>query len=135
MCLCENSGKTFTIDHAISCIKGGFIHRRRNEIRDLFAKLFYEVCHNVSIEHALVPLTGEVLLAGSNKADEARLDIAARGFWGRCEKAFSDVRIFNPYAKTHLNQSLDNVFNSNEREKNDITTSESSRSNMLRLPH
>ena len=113
-CAC---GKTFTIDHAISCIKGGFIHRRHNEIRDLFAKLFDEVCHDVSIEPTLVPLTGEVLPAGSNKADEARLDIAARGFWGRCEKAFFDVRIFNPYAKTHLNQSLDNVFNSNEREK------------------
>ena len=31
--------------------------------------LMSEVCHDVSIEPALVPLTGEILPAGSNKAD------------------------------------------------------------------
>ena len=31
--------------------------------------------------------------------DEARLDIAARGFWQQCEMAFFDIRFFNPFAK------------------------------------
>ena len=31
--------------------------------------------------------------------------------------AFFDVRVFNPFAKTHLNSSLENAFKSNEAEK------------------
>ena len=30
-------GKSFNVDHAISCMKGGFVHRRHDEVRDLFA--------------------------------------------------------------------------------------------------
>ena len=52
---------------------------------------------------------------GSNIADDARLDVAARWFWVRCEMEFFDVRVFNPYAKTHSNQSLNPAFTRNER--------------------
>ena len=34
-CVC---GKTFSIDHALSCPKGGFISLRHNELRDFTAK-------------------------------------------------------------------------------------------------
>ena len=30
-------GKRFDVDHAMSCMKGGFVHRRHDEVRDLFA--------------------------------------------------------------------------------------------------
>ena len=66
---------------------------------------------------ALQPLTGEVLTPSSNKEDEARLDISARGFWTKGEMAFFDVRVFNPFAKTHLNRKLDSVFITNETMK------------------
>ena len=47
-----------------------------------------------------------------------RCTVAARGFWERCEMAFFDIsRVFNPYAKMHLNRSLNAAFTSNEREK------------------
>ena len=105
------------MDHALSCSKGGFIHRRHDEIRDLLAATIDEVSHDVSTEPALTPLSGEILPPSANKADDARLDIAARGFWQRCEKAFFDVRIFNPYASTHRNQSLASSFKNNEKEK------------------
>ena len=59
-------GKTFTVDHDISCLKSGFIHRRHNEIRDLFARLLDDVCNDVSIEPTLTPLTGEMLPTSSN---------------------------------------------------------------------
>ena len=68
-------------------------------------------------EPALFPLTGEDLPRSANSSDEARVDIAARGFWQRCEKAFFDVRVFNPYASTHRRQTLNSCFNVNEREK------------------
>ena len=110
LCAC---GKKFTTDHAMSCLKGGFIHQRHDIIRDTLSKIFEEVCTDVP----LLPITGEDLARNVNKADESRLDIAARGFWQRGEKAFFDVRVFNPFAASYSHQKLQNVFQANEREK------------------
>ena len=48
---------------------------------------------------------------------QVRLDIKARGFWKREEMAFFDVRIFNPFARSHMNINLETVFRKNEQEK------------------
>ena len=77
---CE-CGTNFTTDHALSCKKGGFITLRHNIIRNITATLLREVCHDVRIEPQLQPLSGESFQeATSNKADEARVDVCARGF-------------------------------------------------------
>ena len=49
-----------------------------------------EVCNNVSIEPHLQPLSGEALRFKTANSDcNARLDIAANGFWGgRFERFF-----------------------------------------------
>ena len=76
-------GSKFSVEHALSCAKGGFPSIRHNEIRNLTATLLTEVCHDVCIEPELQPVTGEVLSgATANSQDGARLDIAANGFWG-----------------------------------------------------
>ena len=76
-------GSKFSLEHALSCPKGGFPSLRHNEIRDLSANLLAEVCNDVCIEPCLQPLSGETLNgASSNAQDGARLDIAANGFWG-----------------------------------------------------
>ena len=49
--------------------------------------------------------------------DEARPDIAARGFWQDCAMAFFDVKVFNPFARSHLNNSLESVFRTSEKQK------------------
>ena len=74
------------------------------------AQIMDQISYDVRIEPQLQPLTGEVLEAGSNTDDEARADIAARGFWLKYEMAFFDVKVFNPFAKTYLNQKLETVF-------------------------
>ena len=81
-------------------IVGGFPTIRHNEVRDLTANLWTKVCHDVRVEPSLQPITGEVLSnTTAVSEDGARLDIAASGFWGgRSERAFFDVRVFNPYA-------------------------------------
>ena len=79
-CAC---GVKFSVEHALSCSKGGFPSIRHNEIRDLTANLLTEVCNDVCIKQDLQPIDGEVLTASfSNTQDGARLDIAANGFWG-----------------------------------------------------
>ena len=110
-------GKRFDVDHAMSCMKGGFVHRRHDDVRDLFASLLKDICHDVEVEPHLQPLTGEVLISSANSSDEARLDASAHGFWQRGQPAFFYVRVFNPFAKSHLNQKLDTAFSSNENEK------------------
>ena len=115
-CVCGNEG---TVDHLLSCPNGGFPSIRHNELRDITATLLSEVCNNVTIEPGLQPLTGESLThASSNTAPEARLDVAANGVWGsRFERAFFDVRVFNPYASSNNRQSLPATYKRHEEDK------------------
>ena len=103
----------------MQCSLGGYVIRRHNGVRDLFAKLLSAVAHEVQIEPQLQPLTGESLQRNANSDSEARLDVAARGFWQEHEMAFFDIRVFNPFAKSYLNQnqSLESVFRSHKNQK------------------
>ena len=62
---------------------GEFPTIRHNEVRDTALTMLSEVCHNVSIEPHLQPLTGEILSHHTaNTEDNTRLDVAACEFWG-----------------------------------------------------
>ena len=110
------------MDHALQCATGGYVIKRHNRIRDLIAKFLNDVAYGVHTEPELQPLlTGEQLPDGSNISAEARVDVAAKGFWQDSEMAFFDVKVFNPFAKSHLNSTLESVFRSCEnRKKNSI---------------
>ena len=64
-------GHSFSIDHALSCPTGGFPSIRHNEVRDITASLLSEVCHGVSIEPHLQPLSGETMQLRSANTIEA----------------------------------------------------------------
>ena len=93
-------GHPFSVEHTLSCPTGGFPLIRHNEVRDITTSLLSEVCHGVSTEPHLQPLSGESMSHHSAITDNgACLDIAVHGFWGgRFDKAFLDVRVFNPCA-------------------------------------
>ena len=66
----------------------------------------------------LQEITGEIFRAKTaRKEKDARLDIAARGFWTRGQKVFCDVRVFNPLARCHRSKPLAKVHKLNEKEK------------------
>ena len=115
-CTC---GYPFSIDHALTCKTGGFPAIRHNEVRDITASLLSEVCHGVTIEPHLQPLTGEVMSHNTTVTEDgARLDVAMYGFWGgRFEKAFVDVRVFNPCAQSNRRSPLASVYRRHEQEK------------------
>ena len=73
------------------------------EVRDFTSNLMTEVCHDICVEPALQPITGEVLSHATAISDDgATLDIASNGFWGGCsERALFDMRIFNPHAPSN----------------------------------
>ena len=111
-------GNTYSIHHATSCKLGGFVHMRHNEIRDITAKLLEEVCNDVRIEPPLQPIRGEQMRYGSsNRSDEARLDVSARGFWNRGQRAFFDVRVFDSTAPRTLEKPLKSLHQLHEQEK------------------
>ena len=112
-------GTNFSVEHALSCPKGGFPSIRHNEIRDLTANLLSEVCNNVCTEPHLQPVTGEQLNgATANSQDGARLDIAANGLWGgRTERTFFDVRVFNPHAPSNRHSNATSCYRKHEKEK------------------
>ena len=114
-CAC---GSFFNIQHALSCKKGGFITLRHNRLRNITASLLKEVCHDVRIEPTLQRLTGEQFEQRTAiTSDEARLDVAARGFWTAGQIAFFDIRVFYSNATRYANQSLQQCHASNENEK------------------
>ena len=112
-------GANFSIDHSLSCPKGGFPSIRHNEIRNLTARLLTEVCHDVRVEPHLQPLTGEAPLASTAiTQDGARLDVEVSGFWGgRFERTFMDVRIFNPHVSSNRNSHLSSTYRRHENTK------------------
>ena len=91
-------GQPFSVQHVLSCPKGGYPSIRHNELRDVTASLLSETCHGVVIEPSLQPITSEMFHhATTNTQDGARLDIVANGVWDSpFERAFFDVKVFNP---------------------------------------
>ena len=67
----------------MTCTKGRFVYRRHEYVRDQFASLLKNVCHDVEVEPQLQALTEEALSNSTKSSDEARLDVSARGFWQR----------------------------------------------------
>ena len=77
---CSDS-EPFTMEHALSCSRGGYVSLRHNEVRDLPTDLLSDTCNNVTAEPHLQPVCGERFQSASAiTADEARLDIQAGGF-------------------------------------------------------
>ena len=115
-CVC---GQPFHVDHALSCSHGGYLGLRHNEVRDLLGEVLEDTCVNVCLEPALKPLEGEKLSPSANSTENARVDIQAGGFWGasRHERAYFDVRVFYPHARSHCHRSLPQIYRSQEMEK------------------
>ena len=95
-----------------------------NEVREVIwhnSKLLTEVCSNVEVEPQSERLSGELFaLITSISGDEGRLDISADGVWrGRFEKAFFDVRVFNPCAKSNFG-TLPSMYRKHEMEKEEM---------------
>jgi len=65
LCVC---GPSFSVEHVLYCLKGGFPSLCHNEIMDLTATLLTEICHQVCVELELQPVDNpdEFPLATSN---------------------------------------------------------------------
>ena len=70
---------------------------------------------DVEIEPVFQGISGEQLGRGS-KAQDARLDIHARGFWENQRSAFFNVRVFYPNADSYRDLELQQIYRNHENE-------------------
>jgi hypothetical protein len=114
-CTC---GAAFTVNHALSCKRGGFVARRHDGVRDLLTTLVSKVCNNVEVEPKLIQLDNEKFnLRTTNRSSDARLDIKASDFWTRGVTAFFDVRVTHVNSQCNQNKSTTEIFKEQENEK------------------
>ena len=114
-CAC---GDQFSVAHALTCKKGGFIHQRHDAVKNLIASLLDNVCCDVNIEPELIPLTGEKMdYKTANTSSEARSDIKAKGFWQQGQTSFFDVRVTNVNSASQMTKSTAEIFKHHENEK------------------
>ena len=66
-------GKKFDVDHALVCMKGGYVIMRHNRIRDLEASILRDICKDVRVEPELLPIANPT--QSTNNAQGARLDV------------------------------------------------------------
>ena len=77
-CVC---GEKYTVCHALSCKKGGFVVQRHDGVLNLLTSLIGKVCTYVEVEPQLEPLDNERFnLRTTVTSQETRLDFKAGGF-------------------------------------------------------
>ena len=77
--------------------------------------MLVEVTSDVKVEPTLQPLSGKEIKG--NQSDKVRSDISATGFWIRGQRAFFDIRVFDPNAQRHQSKTLRKCYEINEQEK------------------
>ena len=86
---------------------------------DFPAKSLSEICTDVCTELPLQSLSGEILAyAIADVEDGARLDISVAGFWDdRHQKAFIDVKVFNPNTSSNQGFQVSPLYQKFEKDK------------------
>ena len=103
----------------LSCPRGGFHSIRHNEIRNLTTTLLTEVCSSVTIEPDLQVLTTEEFSIEQQTSlkvqDLTSLPMVSGE--GDLKKTFLDVRVFNPFAPSNRNATIDRCYRRHEMDK------------------
>ena len=86
-------------------------------MRDTAHELLQQVCKDVRLEPTLLPVTGEELPASANRDDGARADVSALGLWIPLSRAFLDIKVINPLARTNWKMKIDTMYRRHEASK------------------
>jgi hypothetical protein len=95
--LCEGCDKRFTVEHAMSCKKGGLVSLRHNDLQAEWHFLCAEALKpSVVSDEPFIHTSQDVQRAGANGTEptpELRGDVSVHGFWRRGTTAVFDVRV------------------------------------------
>ena len=92
---------------------------RHNQVRDTIADVMKEVCHDVQLEPQLIAIEDEKkpLSQHSSTADNARLDVSARGVWAPFDRTFIDIGVTHPNCRSNRDKTLKQIYEEHETEK------------------
>ena len=114
-CVC---GEKYTVCHALSCIKGGFVAQRHDGVRNLLTSLIRKVYTNVEVEPQLQRLDNERFnLRSAVTSAEARLDFKEGGVWSHGVTLFFDVRVTHVNSRCKQGKTTSTIFKEQEEEK------------------
>lgn len=107
---CDGCNKPFSVDHAMSCSKGGLINARHNELIHAVGDLYTELKSPSSVQT-------EPMIYPPNEGKEDRGDLLLRGLFSNATDCIIDVTIVDLNAQTYRNRSTESVLKQKEREK------------------
>jgi hypothetical protein len=118
--LCDGCGERFSVEHAMSCKKGGLVVQRHNAI----VAEWMHLCSQALTASAVTPeplihtgLGQSTTAAPAQAAPETRGDVAAHGFWHRGNTTIFDVRITDLDAGVNRGRDSLTILRKHEREK------------------
>jgi hypothetical protein len=120
--VCDGCQQPFTVDHAVTCKKGGLIVLRHNDVKSEW----HELCAKATTPSAvsdepLIHLGQAPVTVNATSATEVppelRGDVAVRGFWSRGTTAVFDIRITDTDASAYWGQATDKILLKHEKEK------------------
>lgn len=92
LCVCEAA---FSLKHALSCPKTGFMSIKHNKVRDFTAELLSECCNNLN--RACVTTTSRLKLYQRQEFSQMKFMSMLQG-----QVAYVSVRVLNPRARVYL---------------------------------
>jgi len=113
-----------SVDHSLICKMGSYTSMRHNSVTESQAQIVKEVCRDVQIRTTLLPITKNDYERKINTADNAKLDISARGLWNSCEKTFFDIRITHCTSQSYPGKSLAEIYQQHEERRRISATKE-----------
>ena len=114
-CVC---GEKYTVCHALSCKKAGFVAQRHDGVRNLLTSLIGKVCTNVEVEPQLQPLDNERFnLRSAVTSPEARLDFKTGELLVSWSYSIFDVRVTHVNSKCNQGKATSTNFKEQEKEK------------------
>jgi len=114
---CDGCNEPFTVEHGLSCKKGGFVGQRHDDLCEELAHLCSMALTPSRISSEPEIFYGRELNAaqrteGEVLGDEARGDVGAHGFWKRGRTTIFDVMICDTDAKSYGNRTSKKVLES-----------------------
>ena len=106
---CDGCSADFTVQHALSCKKGGLVTQRHNEIRDVIGDMASLAWTGVVKEPEVRP--------GTESSPGLKADLLVRGVWHPQQNASFDIRVTDTDALSYADKSSDQILRAAEHEK------------------
>ena len=123
---CDGCGEHLSIEHGLSCKKGGLVCIRHDDVRDEWADLAASATTAARVSTEPLIFYGGGINASQRAdgdegraGDEARGDVAVHGFWTRGRTTILDVSICDTDARAYGNTESKKVLERRARQKVD----------------